>query len=149
MKSNKGITLISLMIYLIVLSIVIGSVATFTRYFYRNTNETIFTMSSSQKFVRVTEFISEDVNSGNIERSTISNDKIIFYMNNGDVHEYINMENMIYYVAWDKDGNEIAEIKLSNEIESFEIKQVSTTPVKIMINAVISSVQYNSVFIIK
>ncbi len=149
MKSNKGITLISLMIYLIVLSIVIGSVATFTRYFYRNTNETIFTMSSSQKFVRVTEFISEDVNSGNIERSTISNDKIIFYMNNGDVHEYINMENMIYYVAWDKDGNEIAEIKLSNEIDSFEIKQVSTTPVKIMINAVISSVQYNSVFIIK
>ena len=41
MKKNKGITIISLIIYIIVLSVVIGTTSILIRYFYRNTEETV------------------------------------------------------------------------------------------------------------
>ena len=41
MKSNKGMTIISLIVYIIVLSVVIGTTSILIKYFYNNTEDMV------------------------------------------------------------------------------------------------------------
>lgn len=63
MKTNKGMTLISLIIYIIVLAILIGMISMFTQYFYKNTDETIVTNNTSEQYTRFIAYLTKDVNS--------------------------------------------------------------------------------------
>ena len=63
MKNNKGMTVISLIVYVIVLSILIGVVSTIMRYFYINTDETIVKNNTADKYSRVIAYITNDLNS--------------------------------------------------------------------------------------
>lgn len=63
MKSNKGITIITLIIYVIVLTIVIGTASMLMRYFYRNTDETIISKNSTSQYSRFLTYITDDINS--------------------------------------------------------------------------------------
>lgn len=67
MKSEKGITLISLIVYLIAMVIVVATVTIISGYFYKNTkglNENIDPISEYTKF---NTFFSEEVNHENIK----------------------------------------------------------------------------------
>ena len=63
MKKNKGITIISLIIYIIVLSVVIGTTSILIRYFYRNTEETVISKKTSDQYSRFVAYITDDINS--------------------------------------------------------------------------------------
>ena len=63
MNSNKGITIISLLIYIIVLTIVIGTISFLMRYFYKNANETLISSNSSDQYSKFIKYITDDVNS--------------------------------------------------------------------------------------
>lgn len=63
MKSNRGITIISLIVYIIVLSIVIGSTSMLIKYFYNNTEETVISKKTTDQYTRFMAYLTDDVNS--------------------------------------------------------------------------------------
>lgn len=63
MKSNRGITLISLIIYILILSIVIGTSSILIKYFYANTEETIISKKSTNEYSRFVAYLTDDINS--------------------------------------------------------------------------------------
>ena len=63
MKSNKGMTIISLIVYVIVLSIVIGTTSILIKYFYNNTEETVISKNTSNQYSRFVAYITDDINS--------------------------------------------------------------------------------------
>ena len=63
MKSNRGITLISLIIYVIVLSVVIGTTSILIKFFYANTEDTVISSKTADKYSRFVAYITDDVNS--------------------------------------------------------------------------------------
>ncbi len=75
MKNNKGITLVSVIIYIIVLTIVMGTVSFMMKYFYNNTDETIISANTSDQYSRFLAYITDDVNS----RKSYECDCKIFY----------------------------------------------------------------------
>ena len=63
MKSNKGITIITLIIYVIALTVVIGTASMLMRYFYRNADETLISKDSTSQYSRFLAYITDDINS--------------------------------------------------------------------------------------
>lgn len=63
MKSSKGMTILSLIIYVIVLTIVIGTASMLMKYFYRNTDELVISSEASSQYSRFITYLTEDVNS--------------------------------------------------------------------------------------
>lgn len=63
MKSNNGMTIISLIIYIIVLTIVIGTMSMIIKYFYKNMDETVISSNTSDQYSRFIAYISSDINS--------------------------------------------------------------------------------------
>ena len=53
MKSNKGITITSLVIYVIAMSIVVATIATLTSYFYSNMDELDSDTNSSIAYTEI------------------------------------------------------------------------------------------------
>ena len=62
MKSNKGITLNSLVIYVIAMSIVVATLATLTSYFYNNVDELDTDTNSSIAYTEFNTFFSKEIN---------------------------------------------------------------------------------------
>ena len=62
MKSEKGITLISLIIYVIALTIVIGIIAVISGYFYKNIATTSENVEPMVEYTKFNSFFSEEVN---------------------------------------------------------------------------------------
>ena len=63
LKSKSGISMISLMVYLIVLTVVIGTASMLMKYFYKNEKETTLSTKTSNQYTRFVTYITEDVNS--------------------------------------------------------------------------------------
>ena len=66
MKSQKGVSLISLTIYVIVMTIVIGIVAIVSTYFYSNIGSNKDTISSLAQYTSFNAFFVDEVNHNNI-----------------------------------------------------------------------------------
>lgn len=71
MKSNKGMTIISLIVYIIVLSVVIGTSSLLIKYFYNNTEETIISKKTPNQYSRFVAYITDDINSRENNKCTI------------------------------------------------------------------------------
>lgn len=67
MKSEKGITLISLTIYIIGLAIVIGLVAVMSTYFYKNTKILNTDIDPISEFTKFNSFFTDEINHENIK----------------------------------------------------------------------------------
>ena len=63
MKSNKGMTIISLIVYIIVLSVVIGTTSILIKYFYNNTEDMVISKKTPNQYSRFVAYITEDINS--------------------------------------------------------------------------------------
>lgn len=63
MRSNKGMTLISLIVYIIILSIVIGTTSILIQYFYSNTEETVVSKKTANQYSRFVAYLTDDINS--------------------------------------------------------------------------------------
>ena len=132
MKSEKGVTLNSLILYIILLTLVIGLLTSISSYFYSNldyTNETGKTMFQFNKFNM---YFIEDVKS-NTDIYSIEDEKIVF----GDGTVYTFGNGNIYR----------NKVKICDDIEIIKFSQVANNSNKEIIKvdmAIKGSTIFNS-----
>ncbi len=106
MKNNRGITLTSLIIYIIGMLIVIATIATLTSFFYRNVDINELERLSTEQFTEFSSIFSKEINKKNnkvIECKTNievidGNDYKISYIifSSGNQYTYKQESNTIY-----------------------------------------------------
>lgn len=94
MKSQKGITLISLTIYIIVMTIVITVVATISTYFYKNTHNLSDAIDPLTEYTKFSSFFSDEVNHTNIKILECTDYYVVF--DNGVQYTYVPENKAIY-----------------------------------------------------
>ena len=151
MKQNKGITLISLMIYLIALSIVIGIASGFIAQFYRNTDEAQTASNNYSMYSRLTTYLTEDTNSGNVEYITVNNQKNIltFYLKSKEVHQYSydSSSKKVYYTAWNKDLKKEVQLNLCEDVTFCEFTQDMDNNLKFTLDIKTEDYTYKNIYI--
>lgn len=111
MKSEKGITLTSVIIYVLVLVIVVGIISVLTSFFYGNIDQMDKTSQSSSEFNKFNMYFLKDVKEqGNkvVSYSDVEGGKYIAFQNN---HIYSYQNNAIYF---DK-------VKICEEVTDFSV----------------------------
>ncbi len=107
LNSNKGITLASLVIYIIVLMIVVAIMSNFSGYFYKNLNIITIKEESDEQFTRLLAYLTKDLNQENIRLVKCGQDDdikyIIIKLEENVEHQYLYKNNTIYYVDKDKE----------------------------------------------
>lgn len=99
MKSEKGITLISITIYVIVMAIVVGVVAIISTFFYSNMNDTAQDLDPITEYTKFNSFFSDEVNHSNIkilECGTTENGQNYIAFDNGVQYTFIPENQGIY-----------------------------------------------------
>ena len=112
LKSNKGITLTSLIIYLIVIVFVSGIVSTMLGYFYKNSDQMIASNLTKEQYTRFLSYILKDVNSNNLVSCKVSGNNLTFTYPDNKKHEYIYQNKKIYYSAPNTDPTKAKKIML-------------------------------------
>ena len=79
MKSENGVTLTSLIIYIIVMVVVIGIIATVTNYYYANINEINTEVNVSKEYTKLNSYLSEDINNPYNVIVECKGNSIVFY----------------------------------------------------------------------
>ncbi len=102
MKNNKGITLTSLVIYIIVLMIVIALMSNLSGYFFKNVRQITLNEAGEEEFLRLTSFITKDINSDDVtyvkDGTEADKQYLIFKFKDGTTHQYIYYNKTIYYL---------------------------------------------------
>lgn len=121
MRSNKGITLTSLIIYIIVFSIVIGTVSMITGMFTSNFDYAIIESTSHEQYTRFTTYLTDDLNSINLDEVTVKQplEYIQITFKDGTRHQYVFEERNIYYKSIKEDGNIEKIILLCRETKGY------------------------------
>lgn len=99
MKSDKGITLISITIYVIVMAIVVGVVAIISTFFYSNMNDTAQDLDPITEYTKFNSFFSDEANHSNIkvlECGTTENGQNYIVFDNGVQYTFIPENQGIY-----------------------------------------------------
>lgn len=78
MKSQKGISLISLTIYVIALTIIVAMVSVISSYFYKNMNSSTDTINPLTEYTKFNSFFSDEVNHSNIKVLECKENYIVF-----------------------------------------------------------------------
>ncbi len=102
MRSNKGITLTSVLIYVIGLVIVVGMLNTFSSYFFTNVDEIVAEDSAQEQYSRFLAYITKDINSEDllVAKTGVEFDKryIMLKFKDGIEHQYIIQNGNLYYL---------------------------------------------------
>ena len=99
MKTEKGITLISILIYVIAMVIIIAVIATLTGYFYTNIDINTESQDIQKQYTKFNSFFTEDINkSGNviIDSNTESENPYIIFSNKNQ-YTFIKQNKAIYF----------------------------------------------------
>lgn len=99
MKTQKGITLISLTIYVITMAIVVAILATVTTFFYKNIKDVNIDIDPLTEFTTFNSFFSDEVNHSNLKvvkcETTDSKQNYIVF-SNGIQYTYVPENKGIY-----------------------------------------------------
>ena len=113
MKSEKGITLISLTIYVIAMAVVIGIIAIVSTFFYSNMENSDDTVSPMAEYTKFNSFFSDEVNHEGIEVidcGTTDNGQEYIVFSNEVQYTYIQANRAIYR----------NKVKIAKEIDDCE-----------------------------
>lgn len=120
MKTQKGITLISLTIYVITMAVVIGILATVTTFFYKNVREVNVDIDPMTQFTTFNSYFSDEINNSNLKivkcGITDSNQNYIAFSN--DVQYSYVPENKGIYRNKVKICNNIEKCEFSESIQN-------------------------------
>ena len=94
MKSEKGVTIISLIIYVIVLSVVIGMVAIISGAFMDSVDEAEMYTDPIEQYTTFNSYFSEEVNHPGLEVVQCQDDYVLF--SNGVQYSFISENRGIY-----------------------------------------------------
>ena len=95
MKKQKGITLISLTIYIIGLTFVLSIIAVVSSYFYKNVDTTNKQIEPLTEYTKFTSFFTEFIEDNDTKVLECGEDYIVF--NNGVQYTYVQANKGIYY----------------------------------------------------
>lgn len=116
MKSQKGVTLISLTIYIITMAVVIGILATVTTFFYKNVRDVNIDIDPMTQFTTFNSYFSEEINHSNLKvvkcGTTESNQKYILFSNE-----------VQYTFVPENKGIYRNNVKICNNIENCEFSE--------------------------
>lgn len=102
LKSNKGITLTSLVIYVIVLLIVIGLMSGFSGYFFKNANIITVKENYEEQYTRFLAYLIKDASSDQLYfvKTDPENNYLILKYKDGSQHQYVysDKSKSIYYI---------------------------------------------------
>ena len=113
MKSEKGITLISLTIYVIAMAIVVGVIAIISTFFYSNMEDTDNIVSPMTEYTKFNSFFSDEINHEGIEVvscGTTDNGQNYIVFSNEVQYTYISENKAIYR----------NKVKIAKEIDDCE-----------------------------
>ena len=97
MKSQKGITLISLIVYIMVMLIVIAILSTVSTTFYKNMKTINTDGIFAEETSKINLYILQDIKEKKLQIDTISNDKILLKNSqNSEQVTYLSAESGIY-----------------------------------------------------
>ena len=102
MKSNRGVTLTSLIIYIIGLVIVIALMANLSGYFFKNLSNVTMKQSVEEQYSNFLSYITKDANSNNlinVQSSLEGKDCIIFQFDDETEHQYIVQDENLYFIS--------------------------------------------------
>ena len=85
MKSEKGVSLITLIIYLIAMSTVVAIVARASNYFYKNVINREKDLSTNSEFVKFTSFFTKEINTNDNSIKSIGEEET----EAGEIMKYI------------------------------------------------------------
>ena len=105
MKSNKGVTLTSLIIYIISLITVTAMMGTVIGYFNKNSTQIMVNNSAEEQYLRFLTYIVRDLNKKELSTCEVKKEtdpEIILTFTSGDSHEYVFKDGKIYYKVADE-----------------------------------------------
>lgn len=146
MKSNRGVTLTSLVIYIMGLTIIIFLMGIISNHFYRNMNEVTIKENDDEQYSRFLAYLTKDANSDNliyVKTGIDGGDNIIFKFDNQVEHQYILKDGNIYYINIENDNEKkiiLCENVSSNKAFSYSNKKLD---VNFKINEKIFSISLN------
>ena len=149
LKSNKGITMTSLVVYVIVLTIVIALLSGFSGYFYKNVNLITIKEASDEQFTRFIAYLTKDLNQDDIffiktgTDNEESNNYIILKFYGNLEHQYLFKNDTLYYI--DKIKNK--KITLCNNVNLCNFEYDDTNKV-LTTNLNINKKNYTKTFIV-
>ena len=94
MKSEKGVALTSIIMYIIIMLVVISIISVFTTFFYNNVDEIGKEVDPSQEITRFNSFFVSDINKSNISVLECNKDQDYIIFSDGTQYTYKN--NCIY-----------------------------------------------------
>lgn len=147
MRNNKGITLISLIIYIIVLMIVIALMSNVTSYFLKNVRQITLNEAGDEDYLRLTAFITKDINSEDLtfakDGMEGENQYLVLKFGNKETHQYICNNNNIYFLNIVND-NTTKKINLCAGVSGDNIFNVNNK--KLYLDLKINNKNYSSNF---
>lgn len=103
MKNNKGITLTSLLIYVIGMLIVVGIISTLTTFFYKNIEISDINSDTTTQYTKFTSVFSKEINTignkiidTNIDNSQTGKKVSYIIFSSGNQYTFIQENNSIY-----------------------------------------------------
>jgi len=125
MKKEGGITLVSLTVYIIVMTIVIGVTAFISTYFYKNVATLSDKLNPLEEYTKFNNFFSNEVNHEGIQVLECKDNYVIF--DNGIQYMYI-PENKAIYRNQVKICKEVTQVSFTHKINNAkEVVEVSIT----------------------
>ena len=115
MKSENGVTLISLTVYIIGLTLIIAIVAVISTFFYKSVRNVSQTVDPITEYSKFNTFFTEETNANNIKILECGENYIVF--DNGVQYTFIK-ENKGIYRNKVKICRGIEECKFNNKIEN-------------------------------
>lgn len=132
MKSEKGITVSSLVVYVIALTIIVGTIATITKYYYGNINKLSSNTSSMEEITKFNTYITEEVNKAsniiydcNTQNSGENDNYVIFY--NANDKDETNPKSGYTQYTFKNKSIYLNKIKICSNIDDCKFEDVSDT----------------------
>ena len=98
MKKENGLTIISVLIYIIALLIILGVVATLTSYFYKNINIEGESQLTNAQFTKFSGYITEEINQDGVRVVEVGENENVTYITftNKQTYTYSKVNKAIY-----------------------------------------------------
>lgn len=132
MKSERGITITSIIIYIVALTSIVIIVGRVSTYFYKNVNYVKTNATADAEYTKFNSYFTDDIN---IEKNTIASYGTNYIIFSKSEHQYTYQNGNIY----------MNKVKISKDVESFELNYNETTGI-ISINMQIKGKNYSNTY---
>ena len=144
MKSEKGLTLTSLIVYVIVLTMVITTITMITVNTRKSIDKDVVSVSN-EEYMKFMQYLTEDLNSVDFKNLTAENNTIKIMFLDNSVHYYLYKEESIFYIEFDENVELKKEISICKDVSicNFTVENNNELKTLIRINDIVYNNNYH------